>query len=371
MGQDARPRRIDDASCSASTRPSRAASRAGRRARHHPSPVSGPSHSATFAFAAHAGDTATVSFECSIDGGQFNLVHLAQTYPGSRCGEHVFRVHGVNATATSAPPPPPCGRSRTRAAPDRIPRVGLPAVAVAGPHASRSAASLGHRQDRPVRGHARDSPAASSSATACACSTARTSAGTARSRSCSPAKGRKLAAQPGGVHVVATAAVSPVGGSTPLVAKQTVHVVSSQRRRDAGRAAVPERLGGAPARPAASYLLRPWSGSSRAPGGWSPPATPTASAAPRRNYRLGLARADAVCAFISHRAHVACRARLLRRGPPPGDQRHRRRPRAQPARRAPAHLLARNDGGDCPRVPGTVPTLLFVPRVQARYAARR
>ncbi len=34
------------------------------------------------------------------------------------------------------------------------------------------------------------------------------------------------------------------------------------------------------------------------------------------NYRLGLARADAVCAFLSHRAHVACRALSYGEGHP-------------------------------------------------------
>ena len=46
------------------------------------SPVSGPSHSATFAFAAHAGDTATVGFECSIDGGLFNPCTSPETLSG-------------------------------------------------------------------------------------------------------------------------------------------------------------------------------------------------------------------------------------------------------------------------------------------------
>ena len=161
---------------------------------------------------------------------------------------------------------------------------------------------------------------------------------------------------------------APVGGSTPLVAKQTVHVVSSERGRDAGGAPVRERLGGAsalraqlPARPGLAAQ-----GRRRVVATGYTDSLGTAGA----NYRLGLARADAVCAFISHGAHVACRARRLRRGPPAGDERHGGRPRAQPARRAAADLLAAHVRGLSPQ-PGTVPACFLRGGVQGRYRPRR
>ena len=119
------------------------------------------------------------------------------------------------------------------------------------------------------------------------------------------AKGRKLAARPGGVHVVATARVTPVGGS-PVVVHQTAHLVAPSV--DVTPGALQFRSGSAMLLPSgASYLEALVS---RLAGADKVVATGYTDdfGNAEANYRLGLARADAVCAFLSHRAHVACRA---------------------------------------------------------------
>jgi outer membrane protein OmpA-like peptidoglycan-associated protein len=128
------------------------------------------------------------------------------------------------------------------------------------------------------------------------------------------ARGRKLAAQPGGVRVVATATVSPVGGGTPLVARQTVHVVSPTVDVTPGE--LQFQSGSAVLLPGGrSYLLTlvgQLAGATRVVATGYTDAIGNAQA----NYRLGLARADTVCALISHRAHVACEALSYGEGHP-------------------------------------------------------
>ena len=267
------------------------------------SPVSGPSHSATFAFHAHAGDTATIGYECSLDGGQFDLCTSPESYTGIALGEHVFRVHGVNADGDFGPAASAMWTVKHRVVGSH-PQVGLPAVAPAG-HSIKVGCSLATGRIARcevtlttargiVIGHA-----------------VRVFHGYHQRRHGKvevvlTGKGRKLADQPGGVHVFATVAVLPVGGSTPLVARQTVHVVSS--RVDVTPGALQFESGSAVLLPSGrGYLLGligQLKGARRVVATGYTDSLGSAAA----NYRLGLARADAVCAFISHRAHVACRA---------------------------------------------------------------
>ncbi len=267
------------------------------------SPVSGPAHSATFAFAAHAGDAATVSFECSIDGGLFNPCTSPATYTGLTVGEHVFRVHGVNSAGDFGPAASAMWTITHRVVGSH-PKVGLPAVAPAG-HSIKVGCSL-------------------ATGRIAKCSVTLTTPGGivighavrvfhgyhqrqhGKVEVVLTGRGRKLASQPGGVHVVATVAVLPVGGSQPLVAKQTVHIVSS--RVDVTPGALQFESGSAVLLPSGRTYLRGLIGQLRG-AKWVVATGYTDSlGSAAANYRLGLARADAVCAFISHRAHVACLA---------------------------------------------------------------
>jgi outer membrane protein OmpA-like peptidoglycan-associated protein len=107
------------------------------------------------------------------------------------------------------------------------------------------------------------------------------------------------------VHVVATARVTPVGG-TPVVVHQTARVVAPSV--DVTPGALRFRSGSAVLLPSGeSYLgalVSRLAGADRVVATGYTDDLGNAGA----NYRLGLARADAVCAFLSHRAHVACRA---------------------------------------------------------------
>lgn len=246
---------------------------------------------------------ATIGYECSLDGGQFDLCTSPQTYTGLGLGEHVFRVHGVNADGDFGPAASAMWTVKHRVVGSH-PRVGLPAVAPAG-HSIKVGCSLATGRIARcevtlttargiVIGHA-----------------VRVFHGYHQRRHGKvevvlTGKGRKLADQPGGVHVFATVAVLPVGGTTPLVAKQTVHVVSS--RVDVTPGALRFESGSAVLLPSGrSYLLGligQLKGARRVVATGYTDSLGSAAA----NYRLGFARADAVCAFISHRSHVACRA---------------------------------------------------------------
>ena len=128
------------------------------------------------------------------------------------------------------------------------------------------------------------------------------------------AKGRALVARPGGVRVVATVAVVPVGGSTPLVARQTVHIVSPSV--DVTPGALQFESGSAVLLPSGrSYLLglvSQLTGARRVVATGYTDDTGNAGG----NYRLGLARATVVCSIIAKRAHVACRAVSFGEGHP-------------------------------------------------------
>jgi outer membrane protein OmpA-like peptidoglycan-associated protein len=269
------------------------------------SPVSGPSHSATFGFAAHAGDTATISFECSIDGGLFNPCTSPETFSGLHRGEHVFRVHGVNSAGdfgpaasamwTISPAPRPAVRSRRP--------VGLRPVTVAG-RTFKAACKLASGTI------ARCSVTLVSPSGIVVGRGVRVFTGSHQRRMGKveivlTAKGRKLAARPGGVHVVATARVTPVGGSA-VVVHQTAHVVAPSV--DVTPGALQFRSGSALLLASGqSYLealVSRLAGADRVVATGYTDDLGNAEA----NYRLGLARADAVCAFLAHRAHVACRA---------------------------------------------------------------
>jgi outer membrane protein OmpA-like peptidoglycan-associated protein len=270
------------------------------------SPVSGPSHTARFEFAKAKGDTATVSYECSVDGGQFQPCTSPETYGRLALGEHVFRVHGVNVNGFSGPAasamwtimPAP------KQAPGSHPAVGLPSVAVAGRHlevgcklgtgkiakcsvtlVTPGGVVVGHGVHVFRGAHQRRHGKVEVVLTA---------------------RGRRFAGQPGGVRVLATAMVSPVGGGTPLVARQTVHVVSPNV--DVTPGALQFQSGSAVLlRSGRGYLLSlvgQLAGATRVVATGYTDDLGSAWA----NYGLGLARADAVCAFISHRAHVACEA---------------------------------------------------------------
>ena len=268
------------------------------------SPVSGPSHSATFEFAPHAGDTATVSFECSIDGGLFNPCTSPESFSGLQRDEHVFRVHGVNSDGDFGPAASAMWTITNAPPAGSHPAVGLPPVAVAGRSlevgcklATGKIAKCSVTLVTPggvVVGHA-----------------VRTFHGTHQRRHGKvevmlTAKGRALANQPGGVRVVATISVTPVGGSTPLVAKQTVHIVSPSV--DVTPGALRFESDSAVLLPSGrSYLLGLVAQLSGAKQVVATGNTDNLGSA-QANYLLGLARADAVCSFIAHRAHVACRA---------------------------------------------------------------
>jgi len=272
------------------------------------SPVSGPSRSGTFAFAAHAGDTATVGYECSIDGGQFDLCTSPATFTGLGLGEHVFRVHGVNADGDFGPAasamwtvrpvrhhPPVVGRK---------PAVHLAAVAVADRQFNVGCSLGSGRIARcvvtlvgpggVVVGHGVHvfGPAHQHRQGKVEVFLTRT--------------GRALAARAGGVHVVATAVVTPVGSSKPLTVRSSVRLVAPSV--DVTPSALQFRSGSAVLLPSGrSYLLGlapQLVGARRIVAVGYTDNLGSAEA----NYLLGLARADAVCAILAHRAHVACLA---------------------------------------------------------------
>jgi outer membrane protein OmpA-like peptidoglycan-associated protein len=120
-------------------------------------------------------------------------------------------------------------------------------------------------------------------------------------------KGRLLAARPGGVRVVATATVLPAGASMPLVARHTVHVVAPSVAVTPG--ALQFQTGSAVLMPGSVHYLLGLI--PQLAGAKSVVATGYTDnlGTPAFNYQLGLARAQAVCAFISQHAHVACEAR--------------------------------------------------------------
>jgi outer membrane protein OmpA-like peptidoglycan-associated protein len=128
------------------------------------------------------------------------------------------------------------------------------------------------------------------------------------------AKGRALAARPGGVRVVATAKVTPVGGATPIVVKQIAHVVAPSVHVTPGT--LQFESGSAVLLPSGrgylQSLVSQFAAARRVVATGYTDNTGNAGA----NYRLGLARADAVCAFIAQRAHVACRALSYGEGHP-------------------------------------------------------
>jgi outer membrane protein OmpA-like peptidoglycan-associated protein len=270
------------------------------------SPVSGPSHSATFGFGAHAGDTATVGYECSIDGGQFDLCTSPATFTGLGLGEHVFRVHGVNADGDNGPAASAMWTVMPahHTTPGSHPVVGLPAVAVAG-HRLEVGCKLGTGKI------ARCSVTLVTPSGVVVGRGEHVFSGAHQRRHGTvevvlTAKGRARAAKPGGVRVVATVAVVPVGGSAPLVARKTLHVVARSVHVTPG--ALQFQSGSAVLLPSGrSYLLGLVSQLAGARRVVATGYTDSLGSA-EGNYRLGLARADAVCSIIAQRAHVACRA---------------------------------------------------------------
>ena len=109
--------------------------------RHHPEPGQRARRTRRrSAFHAHAGDTATVGYECSLDGGQFDLCTSPETLTGLGLGEHVFRVHGVNADGDFGPAASAMWTVKHRVVGSH-PQVGLPAVAPAG-HSIKVGCSL-------------------------------------------------------------------------------------------------------------------------------------------------------------------------------------------------------------------------------------
>jgi outer membrane protein OmpA-like peptidoglycan-associated protein len=280
------------------------------------SPVSGPSHSGTFRFAAHTGDAATVSFECSVDGGQFDLCTSPATFTGLGVGEHVFRVHGVNADGN----PGPSATAMWTVTPvrhhhpvaGRKPAVHLAAVAVADRQFKVGCSLASGRIARcvvtlvgpggVVVGHGVHvfGPAHQHRQGKVEVFLTR--------------KGRALAARAGGVRVVATAVVTPVGSSKPLTVHSSVRLVAPSV--DVTPSALQFRSGSAVLLPSGrSYLLglAPQLVGARriVAAGYTDNLGPASA-----NYRLGLARADAVCSILAHRAHVACRAVSFGEGHP-------------------------------------------------------
>jgi outer membrane protein OmpA-like peptidoglycan-associated protein len=269
------------------------------------SPVSGPSRLATFTFHAHAGDTATVAFECSIDGGLFNPCTSPATFAGLSRDEHVFRVHGINADGDFGPAALASWTVQPVAPPARHFRrpVGLRPLTVAGATV-KAACKL-----------------ASGTIARCAVTLVspsgivvgrgvRVFAGSHRRRTgrvevVLTARGRRLAARRGGVRVVARARITPVGGA-PVVVRQTVRVVAPIVDLTAG--ALQFQSGSAVLLPSGvgylEALVSQLAGATRVVATGYTDGLGSAGA----NYRLGLARADAVCAYVSRHAHVACRA---------------------------------------------------------------
>ena len=266
--------------------------------------AAGTSSSATFAFRRHPGDAATVSFECSVDGGVYNPCTSPVTYTGLTAARHVFRVHGVNAVGDFGPPAQASWRV-TQGAAGSQPSVHLPAVAVAArrlPVSCRLGSGLiarctvtlvgpggvvlGRGQAGFRTGHQPRRAVVSVTLTG---------------------KGRLLAARPGGVRVVATATVLPAGASMPLVARHAVHVVAPSV--DVTPGALQFQTGSAALLPGGiAYLRRlvPQLAGAR---------TVLASGytdnlgTPAWNYQLGLDRAQAVCTFIEQHVRVGCTAR--------------------------------------------------------------
>jgi outer membrane protein OmpA-like peptidoglycan-associated protein len=269
----------------------------------HPAATT-PSSSATFAFRKHPGDAATVSYECSVDGGVYNPCTSPVTYTGLTAGRHVFRVHGLNAVGDFGPPAQASWRV-TQGVAGSQPAVQLPSIAVAA-HRMAARCGLGHGRIARCtvtlvgpggvvlgRGEARFGTGHQPRHTVV--SVALTG------------KGRQLAARPGGVRVVATATVLPAGASMPLVARHAVHVVAP--RVDVTPGELQFRSGSSVLLPGGvRYLL-----------GLVPQLVGARSVlatgytddlgSPEFNHQLGLDRAQAVCAFISQHAHVACDAR--------------------------------------------------------------
>jgi outer membrane protein OmpA-like peptidoglycan-associated protein len=273
------------------------------------SPVSGPSRSATFDFAAHAGDTATVAFECSIDGGLFNPCVSPEAFAGLARGEHVFRVHGINSDGDFGPAAsamwtttavrrhhPAAGRrpgvhlARVTVARDRF-KVGCSlasgaiakcAVTLVGP--GRAVLGRGVRVFGPAHQHRHG-----------------------KVEVVLTRRGRARAARAGGVRTTAIAVVLPVGGAAPLVARSSVRLVAPSV--DVTPGALRFESGSAVLLPAGRDYLRRLAprlgGAKRILAIGSTDDLGSAEA----NYLLGLARADAVCAILAHRSHAACMPR--------------------------------------------------------------
>jgi outer membrane protein OmpA-like peptidoglycan-associated protein len=269
-------------------------------------PVNGSSRTATFRFVKHAGDTATVSYECSLDGGQYQPCTSPETYGRVALGEHVFRVHGVNVNGATGPAASAMWTiTPVQVAAGSHPSVSLPAVAVAarrlpvacnlgGGTIARCTVTLvgpggvvvgrGHAVYR--TGHRHRHAVVSVLLTR---------------------KGRLLAAQPGGVRVVATAKVLPAGGSKPLVARQTVHVVAPSV--DVTPGALQFQTGSAVLLPGGVAYLQRLMPQLRGASTVLASGYTDNLGTPAFNLQLGLDRAQAVCTFIQQHAHVACVAR--------------------------------------------------------------
>jgi outer membrane protein OmpA-like peptidoglycan-associated protein len=265
-----------------------------------PAPPKLTSGTATFRF---VGDKVTASFECSIDGGQFDPCSSPARFTGLAPGSHTFRVHGLNVDGDAGPAA--AATWTVRAAPRE--RAGLVlhrANVVAGSHVSLGCSLavgkvaecavtligpkggvIGHGSQRFAGAHRRHAVDVRVDLTAAA---------------------RRLAGQLGGMRVVAHASVTPVGKNEPLTASSATRIVT--RTVDATPGALQFASGSAHLLPGSLSYLE--SLASRLAGAAHATAIGYTDnqGSPQANYRLGLARAQTVCGVIERLGHVACSA---------------------------------------------------------------
>lgn len=274
-------------------------------------PLSTVASDASFGFAAAGGDTATVSFECSIDGGQYDLCTSPADFSGLTPGRHIMRVHGLNVDGN---PGPAASYSWTVRQPARQrASVHVPAVGVISGHhlslgcglasgqvAECSVTLIGPNGAVLGRGHRIFHGPAMRRLVQVPVTLTRAASG--------------LASRLGGVRVTVNVSVLPVRASEPLIARGHTRLVSPAV--DVTPGALQFGSGSSVLLPAArSYLLTlapQLAGAKQATAiGYTDDVGGAAA-----NYQLGLARAQAVCSIIEQRAHVSCRAISFGEGHP-------------------------------------------------------
>lgn len=270
---------------------------------------------ATYGFEAAGGDTATVSFECSIDGGQYDPCTSPADFSGLAPGAHTFRVHGLNIdgdpgpsaahswTITSPPPPPSHRRATVRVPAVSVLRghhLSLGCALSTGQVAECSVTLIGPKGVVLGRGRGTFHGLATRRLVHVPVSLTRAASG--------------LASRLGGVRVTVNVSVLPVLSGEPLIARGHTRLVSPAV--DVTPDALQFASGSSVLLPAArSYLLAlapQLAGAKRATAvGYTDDVGGAAA-----NYQLGLARALTVCSIIEQRAHVSCRAISFGEGHP-------------------------------------------------------